>query len=92
MCNGRSGDIEECEDQDGAKMQAKLQLVPIGQLAKFAGKKVSEAVACQVTSAGVPPPVVMPQVQPYGTVPGSTVPGRAALRRICLEGLVAGRK
>ena len=27
-------------------MQAKLQLVPIGQLAKFAGKKVSGAVSC----------------------------------------------
>ena len=30
-------------------MQAKLQLVPIGQLAKFAGKKVSGTVSCQVT-------------------------------------------
>ena len=50
-CTGCSGDIEECEDQDGAKMQAKLQLVPIGQLAKFAGKKVRGAVACRVTTA-----------------------------------------
>ena len=35
-------------------MQAKLQLVPIGQLAKFAGKKVSGAVARQATLAGMP--------------------------------------
>eukprot|EP00891_Asterochloris_glomerata_P007274 jgi/Astpho2/7274/Aster-01580 len=47
-----SGDIEECEDQDGAKMQAKLQLVPIGQLGKFAGKKVPVDILGVVTEVG----------------------------------------
>ena len=35
-------------------MQAKLQLVPIGQLAKFAGKKVRDAVACRHDSGPAP--------------------------------------
>ena len=39
-CNGCRAEIEECEDQDSSRMQAKLDFVPISQLSAFVGRKV----------------------------------------------------
>ncbi len=39
-------EIEECPDQDTSKMQAKLSIVPIDQLALFIGKKVIALCVC----------------------------------------------
>lgn len=39
--NGRS-EIEECEDADASKMQARPNFVPIDQLPSFVGKKVRD--------------------------------------------------
>ena len=40
MCRS---DIEQAEDQDSSRMQARLKYIPIEQLVHYAGKKVSSS-------------------------------------------------